>query len=71
MMIFLKTDKVKEGIESFYLSSGTNKSISNFRETIPLTTQYITACIVEFKRNNIQKSVHFKRTKTTNTGTIN
>jgi hypothetical protein len=29
-------DKVKKGVEHFYLSSGTNKNISNFRETIPL-----------------------------------
>jgi hypothetical protein len=36
MMIFLKMNKVEKGVENFYLSSGTNKSISNFRETIPL-----------------------------------
>jgi hypothetical protein len=29
-------DKVKKGVENVYLSSGTNKSISNFRETILL-----------------------------------
>jgi hypothetical protein len=34
MTIFLKTDKVKRR-RKFFLSSGTNKSISNFRETIP------------------------------------
>jgi hypothetical protein len=37
MMIFLKMDNLKKGVENFYPSSGTNKSISNFRETIPLT----------------------------------
>jgi hypothetical protein len=35
-MIFLKMDRVKKGVENFYLSSGTNKSISNFREPINL-----------------------------------
>jgi hypothetical protein len=40
MMIFLKMDKVKKGVENFYLSSGTNKSISNFRETIPLSVVF-------------------------------
>jgi hypothetical protein len=32
----LKNGYSKKGNENFYLSSGTNKSISNFRETIPL-----------------------------------
>jgi hypothetical protein len=36
MIIFLKTDIIKKGLENVYLSSGTNKSVSNFRETIPL-----------------------------------
>jgi hypothetical protein len=36
MTTFLKTDKVKKAMENIYLSSGTNKSISNSRETIPL-----------------------------------
>jgi hypothetical protein len=42
MTIFLKTDtgKVKKGVENFYLSSGTNKSISNFCETIPLMVNH-------------------------------
>jgi hypothetical protein len=26
----------KKGVENFYLSNDTNKSIANFRETIPL-----------------------------------
>jgi hypothetical protein len=34
MTVFLKTDK--KGLGNFYLSSGTNKSIPNFPETIPL-----------------------------------
>jgi hypothetical protein len=37
MTIFLKMDKVVKGVENFYLPCGTNKSISNFRETIPLS----------------------------------
>jgi hypothetical protein len=37
--IFLKMYKVKKGVEYFYLSSGTNKIISNFRETIPFLSQ--------------------------------
>jgi hypothetical protein len=36
MTIFFKRDEVKKGVENIYLSSGTNKGISNFRETIPL-----------------------------------
>jgi hypothetical protein len=31
-------DKIKKGVESKYLLSGTKKSISNFRETNPLTS---------------------------------
>jgi hypothetical protein len=27
MTIFLKTDKVKKGVENFFLNSGTNKSL--------------------------------------------
>jgi hypothetical protein len=38
MLIFLKMDKVKG--RKFYLSSGTNKRISNFRETNPLNTGF-------------------------------
>jgi hypothetical protein len=34
--IFKKIDPIKKGVENFYLSNGINKSISNFRETIPL-----------------------------------
>jgi hypothetical protein len=30
---------IKKGVENLYLSSGSNKSISNFRETIPLNCQ--------------------------------
>jgi hypothetical protein len=35
-MIFLKSGLSKKGVEKFYISNGINKSISNFRETIPL-----------------------------------
>jgi hypothetical protein len=31
----------KKGVEYFYLSNDTNKSIANFRETIPLMLQHI------------------------------
>jgi hypothetical protein len=38
-MIFLKNWLNKKGVGNFfYLSNGINKSISNFRETIPLTS---------------------------------
>jgi hypothetical protein len=37
-MIFKENGLSKKGVENFYLSSDTNKSISNFHETIPLTT---------------------------------
>jgi hypothetical protein len=40
MMIFLKTDKVIKGEANFHLSSSTNKSISNFHETIPLISGF-------------------------------
>jgi hypothetical protein len=39
MTVFLKTDRVKKGLENFYLSSGTNKTISSFLETIPLNRE--------------------------------
>jgi hypothetical protein len=39
--IFLKNGLTKKGVENFYLSNGTNKSISNFRETIPLNVDQI------------------------------
>jgi hypothetical protein len=36
-MIFLKNGLNKKGVEILYLCNGINKSISNFREAIPLT----------------------------------
>jgi hypothetical protein len=39
MTAFLQTDKLKKGLEKFYLSSVTTKSISNFRETIPVNKE--------------------------------
>jgi hypothetical protein len=35
-MIFLKTVKIKKGVETSKLSNDTKKSILNFRDTIPL-----------------------------------
>jgi hypothetical protein len=35
-MIFKKNGLSKKGVEKLYLSNGSNKSISNFRETIHL-----------------------------------
>jgi hypothetical protein len=37
--INLKMAQVKKGVEYFYLSNDTNKSIANFRETIPLNVR--------------------------------
>jgi hypothetical protein len=37
--IFKKNLFNKKGVENFYLSNGTNKSIANFRETIPLSPE--------------------------------
>jgi hypothetical protein len=38
MIDIFKNGSSKKGVENFYLSSGTNKSISNFRETISVIT---------------------------------
>jgi hypothetical protein len=39
----LKNGSSKQGVEKIYLSNGINKSISNFRETIPLKSRKINA----------------------------
>jgi hypothetical protein len=39
-MMISKMDVVKKGVESVLLSNDTNKSISNFRETIPLNLRH-------------------------------
>jgi hypothetical protein len=39
-MIFLKMVKLKKGVETNKLSNDTKKCLSNFRETIPLITQF-------------------------------
>jgi hypothetical protein len=39
-LIFKKNGLSKKGVENLYQSNDTNKSISNFRETIPLIIKY-------------------------------